>query len=86
MKTIRIMLSMLLAVMTYSSMAQGIIIYKSNGTQEKLPYIAIDSIIPYFADKEPEPVEARAVDLGLPSGTLWASHNIGATAPEKHGG
>ena len=86
MKTIRIMLSMLLAVMTYSSMAQGIIIYKSNGTQEKLPYIAVDSIIPYFADKEPEPVEARAVDLGLPSGTLWASHNIGATAPEKHGG
>lgn len=86
MKTIRIMLSLLLAVMTYSSMAQGIIIYKSNGTHEKLPYLAVDSIIPYFADKEPVQVEAKAVDLGLPSGTLWASHNIGAIAPEEHGG
>ncbi|MBO5921828.1 MAG: InlB B-repeat-containing protein [Bacteroidaceae bacterium] len=25
------------------------------------------------------------VDLGLPSGTLWASCNVGATAPEKYG-
>ena len=25
------------------------------------------------------------VDLGLPSGTLWAAHNIGATAPEEYG-
>lgn len=86
MKTIRIMLTMLLAVVTGTSMAQGVIIYKSNGTQEKLPYVAVDSIIPYFADKAPEQVEAKAVDLGLPSGTLWASHNLGASAPEKHGG
>ena len=27
----------------------------------------------------------EAVDLGLPSGTLWANMNIGATAPEDHG-
>ena len=27
-----------------------------------------------------------AVDLGLPSGTKWASCNVGATAPEEHGG
>lgn len=25
------------------------------------------------------------VDLGLPSGTLWATCNVGATAPEDHG-
>ena len=25
------------------------------------------------------------VDLGLPSGTLWASHNIGASSPEDYG-
>lgn len=85
MKTIRIMLTMLFVTMTCSSLAQGIIIYKSNGTQEKLPYIAVDSIIPYFADKVPEPVEAKPVDLGLPSGTLWASHSIGASAPETYG-
>ena len=27
----------------------------------------------------------RAIDLGLPSGTLWASMNLGATAPEETG-
>ena len=29
--------------------------------------------------------EPEAVDLGLPSGTLWASMNLGATAPEEAG-
>lgn len=28
---------------------------------------------------------ADAVDLGLPSGTLWATWNIGASAPEEYG-
>lgn len=28
---------------------------------------------------------AEAIDLGLPSGTLWASYNVGATSPEKYG-
>lgn len=86
MKTIRTILALLLATVTISSMAQGIIIYKSNGTQEKLPYVAVDSIIMYYGDAKPVPVEAKAVDLGLPSGTLWASHNVGATAPETAGG
>ncbi len=49
MKTIRTILALLLATMTISSMAQGIIIYKSNGTQEKLPYVAVDSIIMYLS-------------------------------------
>lgn len=29
---------------------------------------------------------AEAIDLGLPSGTKWASWNIGASAPEEFGG
>ena len=29
---------------------------------------------------------AEAIDLGLPSGTLWASWNVGAYAPEEYGG
>ncbi|MBR3710447.1 MAG: hypothetical protein IKM99_05740 [Bacteroidales bacterium] len=29
--------------------------------------------------------EGDWVDLGLPSGTLWATHNVGATAPEEYG-
>ena len=34
----------------------------------------------------PPEVDADYVDLGLPSGTLWAAYNIGATAPEEPGG
>lgn len=29
--------------------------------------------------------ELEYVDLGLPSGTLWATHNIGAESPEERG-
>ena len=35
---------------------------------------------------EPEqPIGDDCVDLGLPSGTLWATHNVGATYPEEYG-
>ena len=30
-------------------------------------------------------VVAEEIDLGLPSGTKWASHNVGATKPEQFG-
>ena len=33
----------------------------------------------------PQPDEHEWVDLGLPSGTLWATCNVGATAPEEYG-
>ena len=33
----------------------------------------------------PEPPRHEYVDLGLPSGTLWATCNIGANAPEEYG-
>ena len=29
---------------------------------------------------------AEAIDLGLPSGTKWASWNVGASSPEEYGG
>jgi len=32
-----------------------------------------------------EPGTAEAVDLGLPSGTLWASYNLGASTPSEYG-
>ena len=31
-------------------------------------------------------MEEGAVDLGLPSGIKWASHNVGAIKPEEYGG
>lgn len=33
----------------------------------------------------PEEATPRAIDLGLPSGTKWASCNVGATRPEEFG-
>ena len=38
-----------------------------------------------FTIETPTDIPAEAVDLGLPSGTLWASYNIGATKPEEYG-
>lgn len=32
-----------------------------------------------------EPAPGEAIDLGLPSGTLWASCNVGASTPEEFG-
>lgn len=32
------------------------------------------------------PDDEKWVDLGLPSGILWAAYNVGATSPEEYGG
>ena len=34
----------------------------------------------------PSPDDHEYVDLGLPSGTMWATCNIGASSPEEFGG
>ncbi len=36
-------------------------------------------------DNNEPTINVEAVDLDLPSGTLWAPYNIGATAPEEYG-
>lgn len=36
--------------------------------------------------KENAPTFGTAIDLGLPSGTKWASINVGASKPEEYGG
>ena len=36
-------------------------------------------------NKKVEPIPEGAVDLGLPSGTLWAACNVGASSPEDYG-
>lgn len=33
-----------------------------------------------------ETANAQGVDLGLPSGTIWAEWNVGASSPEEYGG
>ena len=45
--------------------------------------IAIPAYVLAYAEVN---LEQDYVDLGLPSGTLWASCNVGATSPEGYGG
>ena len=45
------------------------------------PYVIADGKC-YYGEGEDD----RWVDLGLPSGILWAAYNLGATSPEEYGG
>ena len=46
-------------------------------------YTEATSAVSY--NKKAEPIPEGAVDLGLPSGTLWATCNVGASSPEDYG-
>lgn len=45
-----------------------------------------DTYRPLIIGDEGSPTFGKAIDLGLPSGTKWASFNIGASCPEEYGG
>lgn len=51
----------------------------SDKTYIALPYVVADDKY-YYGEAD------RWVDLGLPSGILWAKYNVGATSPEEYGG
>lgn len=42
--------------------------------------------LPITLEDAPTPEEHEYVDLGLPSGILWATCNVGASSPEEFGG
>ncbi len=45
----------------------------------------VTALYDYMLGNVPSGDEHEYVDLGLPSGTLWATMNIGATSPEDYG-
>ena len=48
--------------------------------------IALPLVLVSCGDDEPKtPEDHEYVDLGLPSGTLWATCNVGADSPEEYG-
>ena len=75
--------SLWLLVGFQSMVAQKVTLYKSNGETIKCSISELDSIV--FAPEEPVVGTHEWVDLGLPSGTLWATCNIGADNPETYG-
>ena len=65
------------------------VIEKTDGTET---VINVEDIVrTYFREKDggyttcPDGNHPHMIDLGLPSGTLWACCNVGASAPEEYG-
>lgn len=83
MKRVFFTLTMLLSLAFSFSAKENVLIHLKNGETQKIDVADIDSItfqeVTYNSNYE-------FVDLGLPSGTLWATVNVGATKPEEYGG
>ncbi len=52
--------------------------------------VSIDDVVSLIDNllsqpQTPDPEEGDWVDLGLPSGTIWATRNVGASSPEGYG-
>lgn len=84
-----ICLALLCLGIAMQATAQGIIVKKTDGTQVAYKASEVQSIETYGygeePNPEPQPGEHEWVDLGLPSGTLWATMNVGAVKPEDDG-
>lgn len=74
------------AMVCYSLSAQTMKVTKTDGTLFEFHTDEIKSVV--FEDAGDDIFENghEYVDLGLPSGTLWAKCNVGATSPEQAGG
>ena len=74
-------LALLLVAASMTACAQGFRVWQ-NGKYDYYELGSVDSI----AFDESSAINGREwVDLGLPSGTLWATMNVGANAPEELG-
>jgi len=59
--------------------------YWTWGHRGRFHGLSVRPVITIEETKDECPV-AEAIDLGLPSGTKWASWNVGASKPEEYGG
>lgn len=74
-------LMLMLGTLAADAQNRFIRVYQNGTVVQSFPVEDVDSII-----VETEYAGAgEAVDLGLPSGTLWADRNIGADSPEGYG-
>lgn len=77
MKTRGLVAVLLLLTGLQSALAQKFTVYMANKQVVKFSVTEVDSIV--FSELD------DWVDLGLPSGTLWATCNVGANRPEEYG-
>ena len=88
-----ICLALLWCFMSLHITAQGVVINKADGTKDYYKASEVLSVGVYGYGENPEPDPGTDpdpnghewVDLGLPSGTLWATCNVGANNPEEYG-
>lgn len=73
----------LLAAGLQTAMAQKMIVTLADDS--KVSYSLSDVKEVAFVEEEAIGDEHEWVDLGLPSGTLWATCNVGASKPEEYG-
>ena len=95
MKKLTLFFASLLCVTCIAVAQLKLYVYQNDGTRTEFVASTVDSIAfstianPDQPDDPVKPVDPtngyEYVDLGLPSGTLWATMNVGATSPEDYG-
>lgn len=82
----RLFMTLAVLLCTVNVFAQNVIFHKANGEVDMYCSSEIDSIA-FVPKSEQEDLfnGHEYVDLGLPSGLLWATRNIGADNPEDYG-
>ena len=84
MKTRGLVAVLLLLTGFQSALAQKLKLYFSDKQVVEYSVEKVDSMV--FTDGAGDTAETHEwVDLGLPSGTLWATCNVGASSPEEYG-
>ena len=84
MKTRGLVAVLLLLTGFQSALAQKLKLYLSDKQVVEYSVEKVDSLV--FTDGADDTAETHEwVDLGLPSGTLWATCNVGASKPEEYG-
>ncbi|MBQ8865452.1 MAG: Ig-like domain-containing protein [Bacteroidaceae bacterium] len=84
MKTRGLVAVLLLLTGFQSALAQTLKLYLSDKQVVEYSVEKVDSLV--FTDGAGDTAETHEwVDLGLPSGTLWATCNVGANSPEEYG-
>lgn len=89
MKRLFTLIALLSVMLGAAAQTENVYLWK-NGVYTVHPLSSIDSItfaVPGNPNDKPNdaPNDVTVVDLGLPSGTLWADRNIGANSPEDYG-
>lgn len=64
--------------------AQKVVLYPTWKEPVEYEVLELDSIV-FIEDEPSNKDEHEWVDFGLPSGTLWATCNVGADCPEEYG-